>query len=127
MSQSTKRVLNVGHCDPDHGSITRMLTAAFEVEVVRAHGTEDALEHLRLRPFDLVLVNRLYDADGRPGMDLIRRIKADPQHRDLPVMLVSDFDDAQCEAAAAGAARGFGKAALVRQSTIEILAPYLRT
>ncbi len=125
MSEPSKRVLDVGNCGPDHGTIVRMLSGSFDVEVVRAHGTEDAMEHVRRSPFDLVLINRLYDADGRPGMELLRQIKADPGSRDLPVMIISNRDDAQSDAVAAGAVPGFGKRALGDEATIELLKPYL--
>ena len=45
---------------------------------------------LRAGEFDLVLVNRVLDADGSSGLDLIRAIKADPDLANVPVMLVSN-------------------------------------
>jgi hypothetical protein len=72
-------------------------------EVVGVDTTLEALEKLRAESFDLVLVNRVYDADGSPGLELIRQVKGDE---------VSNYDDAQREAVAAGAELGFGKASL---------------
>ena len=46
------------------------------------------------------------------GFDLIREIKADPDLNSLPVMLVSNFPEAQTEAQTLGALAGFGKADL---------------
>ena len=103
-----KRVLNVGQCNADHSSITHFLKRQFDVEVDRAHLKDDALEALQESTYDLILVNRKLDRGGE-GMDIVRTIKADPALRSTPVMLVSDYADAQQEAEAAGAEHGFGK------------------
>jgi two-component system chemotaxis response regulator CheY len=109
---ATRRVLSVGQCGADHGSISRTLQRAFGAEVVAAHSPAEALRRLRAESFDLVLVNRVLDADGSSGLDLIRAVRADEGLGGVPVMLVSNYEDAQEEAVAAGAAPGFGKAAL---------------
>jgi CheY-like chemotaxis protein len=107
-----KRVLSVGQCFADHSGITRVLRGAFGAEVIAADSTREALDKLREDSFALVLVNRVLDADGSSGLDVIRAIKTDEQARAVPVMLVSNYDDAQAEAVQAGALLGFGKAAL---------------
>src|SRR5947208_2898845 len=104
-----KRVLSVGQCMADHGSISRTLHRSFGAEVVAAHTADEALERLRHDTFALVLVNRVLDADGSSGLDLISRVKADEGLRPVPVMLVSNYQDAQGQAVAAGAEPGFGK------------------
>jgi CheY-like chemotaxis protein len=109
MCMANRRVLSVGQCGADHHKIVRIVQG-FEVEIVPADTTEEALMMLKEGPFALVLVNRIYDGDGSPGMELIRKIKGDPMLRSVPVMLVSNHDDAQREAVAAGAVHGFGKA-----------------
>jgi hypothetical protein len=43
----------------------------------------------------------------------------------MPVMLVSNFEDAQQQAIKAGAERGFGKGALTAASTEELLKTHL--
>jgi two-component system, chemotaxis family, chemotaxis protein CheY len=108
---TAKRVLSVGQCGADHRKIIRNLEP-LRVQIVAADTTDEALAQLRAGSFALVLVNRVYDADGSSGMDLIREMKADPALQAVPVMLVSNFADAQQEAVAAGAAPGFGKSAL---------------
>jgi CheY-like chemotaxis protein len=110
--KNAKRVLSVGQCFADHSGITRVLRGSFAAEVVAADSARQALEQLRQETFALVLVNRVFDADGSSGLELIRTIKADEQLRALPVMLVSNYEDAQTEAVQAGALLGFGKAAL---------------
>jgi PleD family two-component response regulator len=109
---SGKRVLSVGQCFADHSHIARTFEQAFAAEVVGVDTTLEALEKLRAESFDLVLVNRVYDADGSPGLELIRQVKGDEDLKQTPVMLVSNYDDAQREAVAAGAEPGFGKASL---------------
>jgi CheY-like chemotaxis protein len=120
-----KRVLSVGQCLADHGGISRLLRGSFAAEVVPAASALEALGRLRHEAFALVLVNRVFDATGEGGLDFIRRLKGDHQLAGVPVMLVSNFPEAQDEAAAAGAVPGFGKSALHEQQTLDTLRPYL--
>ncbi len=106
------RVLSVGQCGYDSGQIGRGLASRYDAEVVAASTHSEALAQLRTGRFDLVMVNRVGDRDGAPGLDLIRALKADPTTASLPILLVSNFDDAQAEAVRAGAIPGFGKADL---------------
>jgi two-component system chemotaxis response regulator CheY len=107
---SRHRILSVGQCGFDHGQISRTLSRSLDAEVVRSDTHAEALETLRdSGPFALVLVNRIGDADGSRGLDLIRRLKAETDMSSVPVMLVSNYDDAQIAAVEAGALRGFGK------------------
>jgi two-component system chemotaxis response regulator CheY len=109
---SAKRVLSIGQCGADHGAIAYTLHKHFGAEVESAATTSEALVRLCRKQFDLVLVNRLLDYDGSPGLEAIRQIKADPALSGTPVMLVSNYEDAQEQAAAEGALPGFGKAGL---------------
>jgi CheY-like chemotaxis protein len=103
------RILSVGQCSFDHGLITRHLRMIYEADVVGADSVGQALVTLRAGNFDLVLVNRIFDGDGTPGVDLIRALKADHELAGIPVMLVSNYEEAQAEAVSAGALPGFGK------------------
>jgi two-component system chemotaxis response regulator CheY len=120
-----RRVLSVGQCAADHGSISHTLQAQFGASVESAQHADDALERLRDESFDLVLVNRIFDRDGDSGLDFIRRLKGDEALRRIPVMLVSNYHDAQTQAQAVGAVPGFGKAALGKPLLRERLEPYL--
>src|SRR5260221_10716061 len=104
-----KRVLDVGQCPPDHGSIRRLIEDRFAAEVVQAHDARETLAQLRAGKFDLVLINRKLDADYSDGLEIIQQIKADPQLADTPVMLVTNYPEHQQLAVAAGAELGFGK------------------
>ncbi len=123
---SRNKVLSLGQCGADHASISGLLHRQFGAEVVAAHTYEDALTKLRQGGFALVLVNRVLDHDGRPGTDFIGTLRADPEFASVPVMLVSNYEDAQQEAVARGALPGFGKSALREPETLSRLSEVLR-
>ncbi len=120
-----KRVLDVGQCAFDHASIRRYLENEFDASVVQAHSTDEALSQLRKGSFDLVLINRILDADGSEGLEIIEQIKADPQLAAVPVMMVTNYPEHQEHAVDAGAEPGFGKAQLETDQTRERLSTYL--
>ena len=107
-----KQVLSIGQCSFDHGSISRFLQGEFDVDVLPAATADEAVGQLRQRSFDLVLVNRQFDADGSEGIEFIERLKADPELAAIPVMLVTNFPEYAEQAVAIGALPGFGKAEL---------------
>ena len=106
------KILSVGQCSADHGSISRSLARSLDARVSGVDTASEALDALRAGPYDLVLVNRVGDLDGAPGLALIGALKADATLSAVPVMLVSNYPDAQAEAEALGAFKGFGKADL---------------
>ncbi len=114
---SPARVLDVGQCDPDHHAIRSMLTRHFDVEVDRVMFVNEALTAMREKPYDLVLVNRLIFSDNSEGLPLIETAKADDALKDVPIMMVSNFADAQATATQAGAEPGFGKSELQSERT----------
>lgn len=125
MAPNAKRVLDVGQCNLDHGNLTHLLTEAFGADVERAHTGDEAMGAVRAGHFDLVLVNRVLDADGASGLDLIAQLQRSDDTAAAPTMLVSNFADAQKAAVALGARAGFGKNALGSPQTRELLAPLL--
>ncbi len=120
-----KRVLSVGQCSADHWSIRHLLEGNFQADVVAAHSAADALDQLRTGKFDLVLVNRVLDADGSVGLPIIQAIKADAALSTVPVMLVTNYPEYQAEAGALGAKPGFGKSELGRPETLDKLRAFL--
>lgn len=86
---------------------------------------DEAMKKLAERDYALVLVNRLVFADGSEGSRLITRMKSDAAIAKMPVMLVSNYADAQQAAVAAGAVPGFGKAAVYDDGTLDRLAKFL--
>jgi two-component system chemotaxis response regulator CheY len=111
------RVLSVGQCAFDHSRISRYLERSFRARVDGASTFDEAREALRAGPYDLLLVNRVNDEDGASGLELIRSVKAEPDLAAIPVMLVSDYPDAQEKARALGALAGFGKSGLASEAT----------
>jgi len=120
-----KIVLSVGQCSGDHAAIARMLAKHFKVEVRRSALAEDTLRTLRSMRVGLVLVNRILDADGSEGLELIRQIKRSSDLAGIPVMLVSNYPEHQATAISAGAEPGFGKDELYGRQTQEKLGRFL--
>lgn len=121
-----KRVLDVGNCSLDHGTIRSTLTRHFDCEVVQCHGPGDTLAALRGGKFDLVLVNRKLDEDYSDGLEIIKQIKADPQLAPVPTMLITNYPEHQAAAIAAGADPGFGKLSVATPETLELLGKFLK-
>ena len=121
----SKRVLDVGNCSADHRAIARLITRQFGAEVFRAADWTDAARQLQSESFDLVLVNRQLNNDRSDGLEVIRRIKRDPELAHVPVMLVTNFPEFQQQAVQAGAVEGFGKQSLHADETVERLKPFL--
>lgn len=103
------RVLSVGQCGLDHGILSRYLSEQFDAAVVGSGTEADAVLQLGQAEFDLILVNRKLDGGGADGVEIVRRLRENPGFDRIPVMLVSNYADAQSAAVAAGAERGFGK------------------
>jgi two-component system chemotaxis response regulator CheY len=120
-----KQVLSIGQCGADHGALARTLSRHFAATVVPAEDLNEALTQLRCGTFALVLVNRVLDANGSSGLEVIRRLKVEERLASVPVMLVSNYPDAQEQAVQAGAVPGFGKSALGRPEMLTCLRAYL--
>lgn len=119
-----RRVLDVGNCSADHGAIRAMLQSHFDTEVDQATDLQGALESLKQRSYDLVLVNRRFFADGSDGGELIRRMR-ESSEAEPPVMMISNFQEAQEVAVSHGAVQGFGKRELTEPATVKLLGRYL--
>ena len=121
----TKTVVDCGNCGPDFHSIRQFVTSNFDAVVVQSHNVEDTMKLLRERDVALVTVNRKLDRDYSDGMDVVKKIKADNQVGQIPVMLVTNYEEHQQSAIEAGCVRGFGKLALQDPGTVDLLQPYL--
>lgn len=121
----TKRVLDVGQCNPDHSAIRSLLERSFQASVTRTHELLDTLGALREQAYDLILINRKLDLDYSDGLEILREIKTHPELSHIPIMLVSNFSEFQVAAVEAGAVPGFGKAELNQPQTVEKLKTYL--
>lgn len=107
MSTDGKPILLVGHCGPDAWMLRSMAQRAAKGSDVFMVNSQSALDE-HLDNAGLLLVNRVLDGSfgGDSGIELIRTLATDGAP---PMMLVSNFEDAQAEAEAAGAHPGFGK------------------
>jgi two-component system chemotaxis response regulator CheY len=119
------RVLSVGQCGYDHRRLATQLQRDFDAIVDPAETFDEALSSLRRETYHLILVNRVTDADGTRGIDLIKSLRDDPSFTRIPIMLVSNLAEAQGEAERHGALPGFGKSDLGTLGAVERLAPIL--
>jgi len=123
--KSPRKVLSVGQCEPDSATLKRYLDQHFSVTIDRAKLPAEAIEKLKTGNHDLVLINRKLDEDYSDGVEILKAIKKDPKLVGIPVMIVSNHDDAQKEAVSLGAEYGFGKLEYQKPETLERLKPFL--
>ncbi|MEO0476651.1 MAG: hypothetical protein AAF085_11885 [Planctomycetota bacterium] len=116
------RIALVGHCGFDSGSLARFASdAAPDAEVIRINDQQALNESSGVST--LLLVNRVLDGRfdvGRSGIELIKTIAELPDAG--PMMLVSNYADAQEEAEAMGALPGFGKSEMADATTRQRIA-----
>jgi DNA-binding NtrC family response regulator len=103
-------VLSIGQCGYDDSRIGQVVRSALGASLDRASSPEDAQGKMQAKKYDLVLVNRVFDAGTGMGVDFIGQMKKSGET--TPMMLVSDYADAQAAAMANGAVPGFGKSAI---------------
>lgn len=109
------RVLSVGQCGFDSGSIKNLFERKFGAVVDSVDNAREAQAHLTAGTYGLVLINRRLDADGSSGITLLEQLHL--QAPAVPLMLISDRADAQAEAVEKGALEGFGKSELKSDET----------
>lgn len=89
--------------DPTVLSIVRAMLEACGVATELAHGAEEALDLLRRRSFDLVVVEPALD--GMSGLELCRRLRSDAKRSAVPILVLTshttdqDLRDALCSGA----------------------------
>jgi len=106
-----KKILSIGQCGFDSSGI-KTLVEAVGAEYNEARTFADANNRLAEEVYDLVLVNRVTDADGSLGINFISDMIAKKSDKKPAVMMVSNYEEAQRDAMALGAVEGFGKQAL---------------
>ncbi len=120
------RVIDVGNCGFDHSSLSGLLQQNFQTPCVSVADGVELQRELKQGDVALVIVNRVFDRDGGDGLGLIEQLKQNPQTANIPVMLLSNYPDAQAKAVALGALPGFGKSSLQSDATRELLAAVLK-
>jgi len=80
--------------DPDFVNLTRRILQSQQYEVISAANGEKGLEAMRKEKPDLVLLDIMmsYILDG---LDTSREIAADPQLKDIPVIMVTSLTGAR--------------------------------
>jgi DNA-binding NtrC family response regulator len=112
-------VLSVGQCGFDDSRLGSLVRDQLGAHMDRAATADDARRKLSEKKYDLVLLNRIFDGDGHSGISFVSEIKQ--QQNAPPVILISDYGDAQQAAVANGAMPGFGKSSLSSPLTAERL------
>lgn len=107
-----RQVLSVGQCSMDHGKLSRAFREHFQAELTATPDAQSAVKDFAKAAYDLVLVNREFDEDGDSGLEFIRNHIGLFQQANTPIMLVSNYADAQASAVALGCPTGIGKASL---------------
>ena len=118
----SKKVLLVGHCGPDSSFLRMSIKKAVPgVEIVSADDSAEMTRALDGPGVDLVLFNRElgYGFEPAMGVDAIRSLR--PLHPNVKMILVSNYEDAQRAATAAGAQPGFGKRELGTAKVADLL------
>jgi signal transduction histidine kinase/CheY-like chemotaxis protein len=83
-----KRVLVIDD-EPEIARLIAERLAPFDVDAAVAHSGAEALERLHAEPFDAVTLDILMP--GMSGFEVLRQLRADPDLRGIPVVVVSVF------------------------------------
>ncbi len=107
----SQRIVLVGHCGVDGPRIKTQVESIIGGAQVSMANDPAELERAA-EGADLLMFNRelgvgFNDTEGVEAMKELRK-----KHPDVKMMLISDYPDAQAQAQAAGAVKGFGKADL---------------
>ena len=101
------RVLLVGHCGADSGSLSYLAHQAMGLEAARVNS--DAALAREATADALLWINRVLEGsfEAGDGLALVRQLAAGDTPQ--PMMLITNYADIQQAAVAAGAMPGFGK------------------
>jgi len=104
MSQDAPKVLVVDDEPPLRELVVVTLGDGYACD--EATDGDSALEQLRKRPYDLVMLDVMMP--GRSGLDVLREMRADDALRDVPVVVMSAWQSTQdIKAVLAAGANGF--------------------
>ncbi|MEM7222507.1 MAG: adenylate/guanylate cyclase domain-containing protein [Pseudomonadota bacterium] len=91
MSASQPALLVVDDNEMNRYTLTRRLKRDGYEDIAEAENGRHALEQLRARPFDLVLLD--ITMPELSGYDVLEQLKADMALRDIPVIMISALDE----------------------------------
>ncbi|HEY7090898.1 MAG TPA: hypothetical protein VH518_22570 [Tepidisphaeraceae bacterium] len=111
----------VGHCGPDASYLRLAVARAIQGATVIPVDDDRELNKAITEGVDLLLLNRQLDwgFQTTEGVELIRQLRA--KHQQLKLMLISNYEESQAAAVAAGALPGFGKRELGSPRVGELL------
>lgn len=69
----------------------RIVEKSFDVYVVVADTGEAALDHIKVRPVDLILCDLMLPEIS--GFEVIETLKNDPKYKDIPIIIISAVAD----------------------------------
>jgi DNA-binding NarL/FixJ family response regulator len=107
---TTKKVVFVGHCGPDSTYLRMAVRKSLgQADVLMAGCPAELDDALKTAHVDLILFNRELGYGFQPdmGVEFIRVLKQ--RYPNIPMMLISNYPEAQSAALQAGAVAGFGK------------------
>ena len=70
-----KKVLIIGFCVPDAKRLSLGLVSLFKVRVVQLERIYDLKEYLKEKEADLIVINRVIDADKSSGMEILDHLR----------------------------------------------------
>jgi hypothetical protein len=120
MAKNVKVAL-VGHCGPDSSYLRMVIGQAAKGAQVLMADDDQELQDVLAQDVDLLLFNRElgYGFTHKMGVDAIKHLRG--LNKDLKMMLVSNYAEAQAAAVANGALPGFGKREIGSPRVIEVL------
>ncbi len=119
-----KLVLDVGQCGFDHMQIAK-ICLQFGAQTRQIHTENELFDTLKKEAPNLIFINRILDSNGANGIKIIKNLKSDDNTKYLPVLLISNYAQAQHEAVSLGALQGFGKNELHTDGTTDLLSKLL--
>lgn len=111
------RVLSVGQCGYDNSNLRNFFAREFNADLTAVDDSSELKAEIDRAQYDLILVNRIFDHTRESGLSVIADVAQN--NESLKIMLVSNYEQYQQEAVAAGALPGFGKAELDLPATRE--------
>ncbi len=97
----------------------RLLVQKAGAEIIGIDFEKDIDQALEEHQPELILINRIFDRDRASGLEVIARLRE--SENIPPIMLVSNYEDAQKQAVKLGALPGFGKSSLYDGATLDLI------
>jgi DNA-binding NarL/FixJ family response regulator len=121
MSESKKKVLLVGHCGPDSSYLRSAVRSALKDVDILSADDNPSLQHAMASGVELALINRElgWGFDPQSGIEMISELRN--RFPNIPLMLISNYPEAQSAAMAAGAVAGFGKSEIGKPRVGQVL------